>query len=83
MRDAGELLLREQLRPAHRARLGDAREIVALQVDDHHVLRRVLGRLDGHTGGPRAFDRRRAYAQAAALEQELRRRGDDRPSVAL
>ena len=42
VRDAGELALDHQLRPAHRARLADAREVVPLQVDDHHVLGRVL-----------------------------------------
>ena len=42
MRHAGELALREQLRPAHGAGDADARQVVALEIDDHHVLGGVL-----------------------------------------
>ncbi len=45
--DAGELARRHQLGPAHRSGLADAREVVALEVDDHHVLGRVLLRRRG------------------------------------
>ena len=83
MRDACELALGEQLRPANGPRLGDTREIVPLEIDDHHVLGRVLRRLDRHARRARALDRRRADARAATREQELGRRGDDRPAVAF
>ena len=46
MRDAGQLALGEQLGPVDAAGLAHAREIVALEVDDHHVLGGVLRRLD-------------------------------------
>ncbi len=82
MRDPGELPLRQQLRPVHAARRADAREVVALEVDDHHVLGGVLRRLDRNARGPRALDRRRPHAVAAPREQQLRRGGDDRPAVA-
>ena len=52
-------LLRHQLRPAHRARLADAREVVPLEVDDHHVLGGVLRVVDVLARGPRALDRHR------------------------
>ena len=42
VRDARELALCHQLRPAHRPGLADAGEVVALEVDDHHVLGGVL-----------------------------------------
>ena len=40
--DPGELLLGHQLRPAHGAVLADPRQVVPLEVDDHHVLGGVL-----------------------------------------
>ena len=45
VRDAGERALDHELRPAHAARLADAREVVALEVDDHDVLGGVLRRV--------------------------------------
>src|SRR5262249_57919845 len=57
MRDAGELALDEDVRPAHAAGPRDAREIVALEVDDHHVLSRVLDRVDRDAGRTCALDR--------------------------
>ena len=42
VRDAGEPALGQQLGPADEPGLADAREVVALEVDDHHVLGRVL-----------------------------------------
>ena len=42
--DAGHLARRHEARPAHRAWLADPAEVVALEVDDHHVLGGVLGR---------------------------------------
>ncbi len=83
MRDAGELVLRHQLRPAHRSGLADAREIVALEVDDHHVLGRVLRVVDVLAERTRALDRHRPDAIGLAREEELGRRGDDRPAVAF
>jgi hypothetical protein len=82
MRDAGELALGHQLRPVHRARLADAGEIVALQVDDHHVLGGVLLTLDVLSERPRSLDRRSPDATAAPGEEEFGRGGDDRPAVA-
>ena len=64
-----------------RARLADAREVVPLEVDDHHVLGRVLRRLDRHAGGPRALDRRRAQQRrraARARAPATRRRSSSR-----
>ena len=66
VRDAGELALDHQLRPPHRARLADAREIVPLQVDDHHVLGRVLLPLDVLAERTRALDRAGPHAAPAA-----------------
>ena len=80
--DAGELALGHQLRPVHRAGLADAREVVALEVDDHHVLGGVLLALDVLAERARALDRRRPDPAAAAREEELGRGGDDRPAVA-
>ena len=85
VRDAGELALGHQVGPAHRARLADAREVVALEVDDHHVLGGVLlglAQLAADAGRPGALDRLRPDPVAAAGEEELGRGGDDRPAVA-
>ena len=69
-------------RPADRARLADAREVVALEVDDHHVLGRVLRVVDVLAERARALDRHRPEPLAAAREEELGRGRDDRPAVA-
>ena len=82
MRHARELALRHQLGPADRPDLAHAREIVALQVDDHHVLGGVLRVVDVLADRARALDRHRPEPLAAAREEELRRGGDDRPAVA-
>ena len=82
--DAGELPRRHELRPAHGAWLADAREVVPLEVDDHHVLGRVLlggTQLGGGAARARALDRHRPDPVAAAGEEELRRGGHDRPVV--
>ena len=42
MADACERTLGHELRPANGSRHADAREIVSLEIDDHHVLGRVL-----------------------------------------
>ena len=60
--DAGERSLGHQLGPANRARPADPREVVALEVDDHHVLGGVLLRLAQARRPirrPRALDRHR------------------------
>ncbi len=72
MRDARELMLAHQLRPAHRARHADAREIVALEVDDHHVLGGVLVVVDVLAERTRALDRLRPEPVAAPRQEELR-----------
>ena len=76
----GELPLRHQLRPADRPGLADTREVVALEVDDHHVLGGVLLALDVHPGRPRALDRLGHEPAPAAGEEELGRGRDDRPA---
>ena len=80
--DAGELALDHQLRPAHGAGLADAGEVVALEVDDHHVLGGVLLALDVLAERARPLDRRRPDAPAAPGEEELGRGGHDGPAVA-
>ncbi len=80
----GELAGRHEHGPTHAAGLADAREIVPLEVDDHHVLCGVLlGRaeLGACTAGPRSLDGHRPDHVAAAREEELGRRGHDRPAV--
>ena len=71
---AGELPLGHQVGPAHGAGLAHAREVVALEVDDHDVLGRVLlgvAQLAAHAGRPCPLDRLRPDAVAAAREEEL------------
>ena len=83
--DAGELARRHELGPAHGARRADAREVVPLEVDDHHVLGRVLLRLAELRAAPRGRVPLIGIVQtpvAAAGEEELGRRGDHRPAVA-
>ena len=74
---------RHQLGPADRARLADAREVVALEVDDHHVLGGVLRRLDRSSpAGARALDRHRPDAAPARARKSSGEAGHDRPAVA-
>ena len=83
--DARELALGHQLGPADAAGLAHAREVVALEVDDHHVLGAILRRRrpgPSLAERPRALDRHRPDAAPAAREEELRRSRDDRPAVA-
>ena len=81
MRHACELVLHHQLRPANRSDPADAREIVALEIDDHHVLGCVLCVLDVLADRSSALDRHRPEPLAATGEKELGRRGHDRPAV--
>ncbi len=83
--DAGELARGHQLRPAHRPRLADAGEVVPLEVDDHHVLGSVLRgvtKLMPSPGRAGALDGHRPHPPAPTREEELRRRGHDRPALA-
>ena len=82
VRDAGELALGHQLGPEDRARLAHPREVVPLEVDDHHVLCAVLLALDVDAGGPGALDRHGHEPVAAAGEEELGRGRHDRPAAA-
>src|SRR5581483_9642086 len=82
VRDAGELALDEELGPADRPGLAHSREVVTLEVDDHHVLGDVLRIVHVVPGRPRALDRARHEPAPPAREEELRRRRDDRPAVA-
>ena len=85
MREA--LRLEEALdlnRPGH----ADAREVVAAEVDEHHVLGAVLLRGEQPLGVAlarvrRAGDRVQARAPALDLDERLRRRADEREVVEL
>ena len=71
----------EEARDPHPARPGDAAEVVAHQVDDHHVLGAVLGadrQGVGHPEGGGALDRRAAGDAGAQAHQQLGRGRDDR-----
>ena len=68
----------------------DAAEVVAHEVDDHHVLGAVLARCRERLAfgrrrdrvrrpRPRALDRRAAHALATSLEEQLRRQARDHP----
>ncbi len=84
--DARKRLGRHELRPAHASRDAHPGEVVALEVDDHHVLGGVLRRgveLGRPSGRTRALDRHRPDPVVVAGEEELGRRGDDRPPVTL
>ena len=86
MLDAGQRLGDHQLRPADRAGDADAREVVALEVDDHDVLGGVLGRgeeLCAAAEGPGPLDGPRPEHVPAPREEELGRGRDDRPVVSL
>ena len=82
--DASQRPLGHQLRPRDRAGLADARQVVALEVDDHHVLGGVLlGLREPHASRrPRALDRHRPHSLSPAREKELGRGRDDGPAVA-
>ena len=70
--DARELVLGHQLGPADAARLAHAREVVALEVDDHHVLGGVLlGAASSSVGAERAraLDRLRPDPRPAPREE--------------
>ena len=71
---------------AHGSGDADAAQVVSLEVDDHHVLGPVLaagGDRLGRVGRPRALDRHRPHPVAARPQEELGRRRDDRPAVAV
>ena len=90
--DVRVALERHVLRHAHRAELADAAEIVAAEVDEHHVLGafllvalQLLGQpqvlLLVAAARPRAGDRMRLDAPAFDAHQHLRRRSDDRETA--
>ncbi len=60
----------------HRAGQADPGQVVAHEVDDHHVLRPVLG-LQLRRGAPGSLDRSGADGVAIPLQEELRRCGRD------
>ena len=67
------VLDREQRRHADRADLADPTEVVADEIDDHHVLGLVLGQeAVGRRRG--ALDRRRPHQAALAAQEALGRR---------
>ena len=65
----------QQRRHAHRARHGDATEVVALEIDDHHVLGAVLRigeeLLGRRRAGPRALERPGGDAALGEIDGEL------------
>ena len=83
--DAGQRARRHQLGQRTEPGSQTRAEVVALEVDDHHVLRGVLLGLGRPVDAPRprALDRHRPDAPAAAREEELGRCRDDRPAVAV
>ena len=84
MLDACERLGDHQLGPAHAAGHADPGEIVALEIDDHHVLGGVLrGGEKPRTVADRsrALDRPGAQRPSPTEEEQLGRCGDDRPAV--
>ena len=75
---------RRAARASAPTRLADARQVVPLEVDDHHVLGCVLlggCEVAARAERPRALDRLRPDPPAAAGKEQLRRGGDDRPAV--
>src|SRR5919204_653579 len=88
MRDVREALGLDEAFDAHGARRADAREIVAPEVDEHHMLGAVLLRREqalsvAGAGGGRAGDRVQARAASLQLDQRLRRGADEREAVEL
>ena len=84
--DAGHGPGRHELRPRDAARLAYPAEVVAFQVHDHHVLRGVLAgcaQLVPATLGPGALDGHRGQHVAPPRQEQLRRRGHDRPAVTV
>ena len=86
MRDVREALRLHEPLDVHRARAADAREVVAAEVDEHHVLGAVLLRCEqplgvAGAGLRRAGDRVQARARALGLDERLRR-GADQGQVA-
>ena len=82
--DPGELLLGHQLRPAHGAVLADPRQVVPLEVDDHHVLGGVLRPTPPGPSAPSGRVPLIGFVQTRRprrREEELGRGGDDRPAV--
>ena len=77
-----------ELLDADRAGNADAREVVAAEVDEHHVLGAVLLRREQRLGvalarRDRAGDRVERGARAFALDHRLRRAADEREPVEL
>ena len=74
-----------ELGPADDPGLAHAREVVALEVDDHHVLGGVLvrsGELERLAERARALDRLRPDPRPAPREEELGRGRNHRPALA-
>jgi len=91
----GVALQTHQLRHRDRARFTHPPQVVAQQIDDHHVLGAVLGIADEIGGGggikirvgaarPGALDRPRLHQALGAEQQKtLRRRRDHRLATGL
>ncbi len=82
--DSSELARDHELGPMHGSRPTDAREVVSLEVDDHHVLGGILlgaSKIRSSAERARALDRHRPDSLSAAGEKELRRAGGDGPAV--
>ena len=88
VRHVREALGLEEARDLDARRLADAREVVAAEVDEHHVLGAVLLGGEQPLGVPlagvrRAGDRVQARAAVLALDERLRRRADQRQAAEL
>src|SRR5687768_12334952 len=86
MDDVREALELEEALDAHAPRLADAREVVAAEVDEHHVLGPVLLRRDQGllaAGQRGARDRVEARASPFTLHERLRGRADQRELAKL
>ena len=88
VRDVREALRLEEALDLHRPGPADAREVVAAEVDEHHVLGPVLLGGEQPLGvavarARRAGDRVHRRARPSALDERLRRRADERDAVEL
>ena len=87
-----EALESHELRDAHRSVLADAADVVAAEIDEHHVLGALLlvalqlfGEphvlFVGAAARPRAGNRMRLDARSLHPDEHLRRRSDDRDAA--
>ena len=88
VRDVREAFCLEEPLDRHRAGAAHAREIVAAEIDEHHVLRAILAGAEQPLGVAlarvrRAGDRVHRRARPLAPDERLGRRADERHAVEL